>query len=139
MSAGPPLPRYSAGGFRPVSDGAPVDERQAIDVLDELLCAIAGGGTPNRSQANTYSSCRSDLLQSRAKALLPGFLYQCLTIFKFREFINLYDPDVALRQAFVRRAMERCRAMLASNASATAVEPARARPGDLSDPQQWMR
>jgi hypothetical protein len=122
-----------------VSDGAPVDERNAIDVLEELLCGIAGGGTPNRSQANTYSNCRSDLLQSRAKALLPGFLYQCLTVFKFREFINLYDPDPSLRQAFVRRAMERCRAMLGANTSAAAVEPARARPADPSDPQQWMR
>lgn len=122
-----------------MADGAPVDEQHAIDMLEELLCGIAGGGTPNRSQANTYSSCRSDLLQSRAKALLPGFLYQCLTIFKFREFINLYDPDVALRQAFVRRAMERCRAMLASNTGAATVEPARARPADPSDPKQWMR
>ena len=122
-----------------MSDGAPIDVQHALEVLEELLRGVAAGAPPNRSDANVYSSCRSDLLQSRAKALLPGFLYQCLTIFKFREFINLYDPDIVLRQAFVRRAFERCRAVLASNTAGAVVEPARARPGDPSDPQQWMR
>ena len=107
----------------------------AMEVLEELLCSVAGGLLPNRSEANIYSGCRSDLLQSPAKDLLPGFIYQCLTIFKFKDFITLFDPDVGLREAFIRRTFARCRSVIEERPAAEpSPDPIQAK----LDPQQWM-
>lgn len=115
--------------------GAANDSPSPIDEMEELLLSVAGGSPADRSEAIVYSRCRSALLQSPAKHLLPGFVYQCLTIFKFKEFITLYDPDPALRQAFVRRAIGRCRSMMEGDAPG---EPAAPPAPDKSDPRHWM-
>lgn len=101
-----------------------------IDELEDVLCAATTGAPPSRSDAITYSRCRSALLESAAKDLLPGFLYQCSTVFRFREFVTLYDPDPALREAFVRKTFARCREMIAAPMAHYAGQP---------DPEHWMR
>ena len=45
---------------------------------------------------------------------LPGFLIQCVSIFKFHDFISLYDPKAEARIAFVENAFANSRAMLDS-------------------------
>lgn len=89
-----------------------MDERElsvteALDELTELLCATAPGVVPRRDAAARYMLCRQALL--RAEISLPGFLIQCGSIYKFAEFIALYDPRPEARVAFVERAIEACR------------------------------
>jgi hypothetical protein len=79
----------------------------ALDELTELLCAAAPGVVPRRDAAGRYMICREALL--RAKVALPGFLIQCGSIYKFAEFISLYDPRPAARVAFVQSAIDACR------------------------------
>lgn len=91
-----------------------------IDLLDEieaLLRSVARGAAVNRAEASAYSRVRSGLLDSPLKDMLPGFLFQCLTILKFREFITLYDPDIAFRDRFVARAFDRCRSAVHRDAA----------------------
>lgn len=97
---------------------------QAMAELEALMCSIAAGALPLRADATAYSRCRSDLLAS-PDMVLPGFLHQCMTVFKFRDFISLYDPDAEARESFVRRAFDRCREVLAGDATAAgATSPA---------------
>lgn len=119
----------------PLSDEPQARVGEVIDRLEALLCQVAGGALPNRAEANVYQGCRSDLLQSAIHDLLPGFLYQCPTIFKFKDFITLYDPDAALREAFVGRTFARCRTMWENNATDVGAGPA-ARPA--LDSRRWM-
>jgi hypothetical protein len=44
------------------------------------------------------------------RTALPGFLLQCLTIFRFKDFIQLYSPSVDERIAFVEEAFRACEA-----------------------------
>ncbi|RHW19334.1 hypothetical protein D1610_04325 [Sphingomonas gilva] len=90
---------------------AKIDEQDVMEEFEELLCSIATGVPPDRSAAMRFSRCRTALLESPSKDLLPGFVYQCLSVFRFKDFITLYDPDITLRDAFIRRAFSRCRAM----------------------------
>jgi hypothetical protein len=110
-------------------------ELAAIDELEELLCSVARGVLPNRSHAIDYSRCHVTLLESSVKDLLPGFIYQCRTILKFKDFITLYDPDTALREAFVRKTFEQCRSMVER---AVARGPSRPPEKDATDPGEWM-
>lgn len=84
----------------------------ALRELVELMRAAAPGGMPRRDAATRYMQCRQALLQSRHRSMLPGFLMQCGSIFKFSEFITLYDPGVAARLAFVDAAFLACRRSL---------------------------
>lgn len=124
-----------------MSGGAVDRHMETIERLETLLIQIAGGVLPNRAEAIVYSRCRSDLLQSPIHDVLPGFLYQCLTIFKFKDFITLYDPDPTLREAFIRRTFGRCRAMTGREPAveqpeATAPESPTA--AAALDPRRWM-
>lgn len=80
-----------------------------FDTLRILLNAVAGGETPTRENAVVYANCRSALLGSEQGKMLPGFLYQCTTVDRFRDFIQLYDPDVDLRRQFIDRMIDRAR------------------------------
>jgi len=81
------------------------DSDASLVRLHELLVAIAQGFVPDRSEAVLYSECRSDLLTSPYRALLPGYLVQCISVFRFRDFIGLYDPSPAMRQRFVEQSL----------------------------------
>jgi hypothetical protein len=66
---------------------------------------------------------------------LAGFSYQCRTILKFKDFITLYDPDTAVREAFVRKTFEQCRSMV-ERAVAHRPGPSNAR--HAANPGEWM-
>ncbi len=76
-----------------------------------VLVYAAEGGALGREHAVIYLDLRSRLLDSGIGKLLPGFLYQCVTLFRFKEFISLYDPDTMLRIAFIDRMIARCNAI----------------------------
>lgn len=104
-------------------------KRSVIADLDELLGLlhlVARGDPPSREQAVSYLNLRSRLLASESGDMLPGFLYQCGTIDRFREFIFLYDPDIALRHGFLDRMIERARSLNIAHGGANR-DPARDR------------
>ncbi len=82
-----------------------------FDDLSALMRIIAAGDPPSREQAVSYLDYRTRLLASPHGSMLPGFLYQCGTINRFRDFIFLYDPDVELRCEFIDRMIGRARAL----------------------------
>lgn len=81
---------------------------EALTELKELMRLAAGEGSPQRLAATTYTICRETLLQSELRPALPGFLLQCLTIFRFKDFIQLYSPSLNERRAFVEEAFRAC-------------------------------
>ncbi len=61
-----------------------------------------------RPWAFRYSELRSKLLESELRAKVPGFLFQCGSIERFRDFITLYHPRPESRVAFIHSALARC-------------------------------
>jgi hypothetical protein len=81
---------------------------QALDELQELMRLVATGESPQRLAATTYTACRELLLKSELRPLLPGFLHQCLTIYRFKDFIQLYSPGDKERVAFIDDSFRAC-------------------------------
>ena len=63
-------------------------------------------GAAQRLAATRYTACRDHLMRSPYRSSLPGFLFQCLTLYRFQEFIRLYDPLVESRLAFLDEAFQ---------------------------------
>lgn len=109
---------------------APIIEvHEVFAQFEGLLTEIAGPLAADRSEAMAYSHCRSLLLNSTYRDTLPGFVVQCMSVFKYREFISLLDPSAAVRQDFVRASLAECRSL-----------HARHRPDPIprrSRPQEW--
>ncbi len=104
-----------------------------LDQLLGLLRLVISGDPPSREWAVSYIACRSRLLASEQRDMLPGFLYQCGTIDRFREFIILYDPDVDLRGEFIDRMIGKARSLSAGPSSAPAGDPATS----AASPSPW--
>ncbi len=85
-----------------------------LQEMEELLRAVASSSTPHRLSAVRYTYCREALLASALRPAVPGFLIQCVSIYKFHDFINLFDPKADARIAFVEGALSKCRAVLDS-------------------------
>ena len=90
---------------------------EALTELKELMRLAAAEGSPQRLAATTYTICREALLQSELRPALPGCLLQCLTIFRFKDFIQLYSPSLAERIAFVDEAFRPCESRAGIRAS----------------------
>lgn len=88
-----------------------------VQEMEELLRAVASSTTPHRFSAVRYTHCREALLSSDVRSAVPGFLIQCVSIYKFHDFINLFDPKAAARIEFVETAFTKCRALLESRRS----------------------
>ncbi|MGZ8345786.1 MAG: hypothetical protein ACXWUP_01605 [Allosphingosinicella sp.] len=73
----------------------------AFRELQGLLRLAATDVSPQRLAATRYTLCRDLLVRSPYRPSLPGFLLQCLTLYRFQEFIHLYDPAVEARLAFL--------------------------------------
>jgi hypothetical protein len=78
---------------------------EALGELKALLLTAAGPGSPQRVAATRYTICRDVLLGSEFSSHLPGFLRQCLTIFRFKDFIHLYAPTQEERAQFLSDAL----------------------------------
>ena len=87
-------------------------KERAFKDLETILRAIAASPSHYRNFAVHYMRCRSVLLNEPGRAALPGYLIQCGTSDKFRDFILLYDGAVAARHAFIAESLGRCRALL---------------------------
>jgi len=72
--------------------------------LEELLRVVVSSGSPPRPSAVKYTQCRDALLASDLRSIVPGFVVQCVSIYKFHDFINLFHPDVDARLAFIEKA-----------------------------------
>lgn len=98
-------------GTYPVTSGE-LTMGAALTELKDLLRLAAAEGPPQRLAATRYTICREALLQSEVRSALPGFLRQCLTLDRFRDFIHLYTPDTHERIAFVNDALRPCESRL---------------------------
>lgn len=78
--------------------------RDALEEMQALLRIVASSSTPVRLSAVDYTRCRAILLEGPLRPGLPGFVLQCVSIFKFHEFINLYDARPQVRLAFIEDA-----------------------------------
>jgi hypothetical protein len=96
-----------------VAERAPAGA-DALDELIALMHAAAPGGVPRRDAATRYMQCREALMLSPHRETLPGFLFQCGSLFRFSDFIVLYDPVVATRMRLVDAAFAACRQSIAS-------------------------
>lgn len=78
--------------------------RSVMTELEDLLRVVVSSGSPPRTSAVRYTQCRDALLASPSRSSVPGFIVQCVSIYKFQDFINLYDPRTDHRLAFVEAA-----------------------------------
>jgi hypothetical protein len=109
----------AAGGADMLEDpihGSPVaapelTAERAFKDLASILNSVAASPSHYRNYAVHYMRCRSALLNGQGRSHLPGFLIQCGTSEKFRDFITLYDASVPNRHAFIDHALSRCRAL----------------------------
>ncbi len=83
---------------------------RAFTDLEKILYSLASSPSHYRNFAVHYMRCRNMLL-NQDRSALPGFLVQCGTSEKFRDFIILYDASVQQRHAFIGEALSRCRAL----------------------------
>jgi hypothetical protein len=86
--------------------------RKADEVLEELISlleGVASGRMLDRSLAVRYTELRPAALGGELRNRLPPFLLQCVSLYKFQDFIGLYAPDAERRLAFVRQAFADCR------------------------------
>ena len=81
---------------------------QALEELHELLRTCCDNQVPPRHVANRYQGCRTTLITGELGPFLPGFLTQCPSSMKFRDFIHLYDRDPERRMTFVDRSLDDC-------------------------------
>jgi hypothetical protein len=87
---------------------------EALEEMQSLLLRTCSVSTPNRVSAVRYTLCRTILMDGELRPALPGFLIQCVSIFKFHDFISLYDPRAEARIAFVEGALAKAWASLES-------------------------
>lgn len=85
--------------------------------MEELLRVVATSGSPSRPLAVRYTHCRDALLAGEVRSAVPGFVVQCVSIYKFHDFINLYDADGEARVAFIENAFSRGKVFLSSKRS----------------------
>ena len=81
---------------------------EALHELHEILLFAALDDTLQRLAATRYTLCRDILLRSDLRSALPGFVQQCMTVYRFRDFIHLYHADVESRMGFIDEALRGC-------------------------------
>lgn len=83
------------------------ETRSVLGELEALLRDVAASASPPRTAAVRYTRCRDTLLASPSRSAVPGFVVQCVSIYKFQDFITLLDPGVEPRLAFLDAAFSR--------------------------------
>lgn len=83
------------------------ETRTVLKELEALLREVASSASPPRTTAVRYTRCRDALLASPVRSAVPGFVVQCVSIYKFQDFITLMDPAVEPRLAFLDAAFSR--------------------------------
>jgi hypothetical protein len=85
---------------------------RAFKDFETILYSVAASPSQYRNSAVHYMRCRNALLNWQGRPALPGFVFQCGTCEKFRDFITLYDASVQARHAFIHDALGQCRSLL---------------------------
>jgi hypothetical protein len=85
-----------------------LSDHQALQELHDLLSDSSLNRPPSRDLAARYQVCRTTLMAGTLRPHLPGFVRQCVSLLKFREFICLYDRDPSPRLRFIDRSLENC-------------------------------
>ena len=75
--------------------------------LQQLLREAATEGPQPRQAAMLYTRLRHALINSDYQPHLPGFVRQCMSIDRFRDFIRLYDSRAGERISFLDRSFSR--------------------------------
>lgn len=86
----------------------------ALGELHSISRQVALESTPQRSAATRYMVCRDVVLASASRSQLPGFIHQCVSIYKLHDFIHLYHHSTQARLAFLDDAFSSCRPSSAS-------------------------
>lgn len=95
---------------RPVPAPAPQgSDTEILEDMLEVLRLAASIRAPERAMAVRYTEARARMVSGRLKSFVPPFLTQCVSIFKFQDFIRLYAPDAAQRIQFIEQSFEPCR------------------------------
>lgn len=89
-----------------------LSDREALAEFHELLRDCCADKPPPRLLAVRYQICRMALMAGVLKADLPGYVRQCMSSLRFREFIHLYDRDPVVRSKFVDNSLAGCWAKL---------------------------
>jgi hypothetical protein len=87
----------------------PRGDVETLDEALEVLRTVASVRACDRALAVRYSGMRSALLAGRLRSFAPPYLVQCVSVFKFHDFINLYAHDAARRVEFIDQTFEGCR------------------------------
>ena len=95
-----------------------VAEQAALAEFEDLLRTSSQGHNPPRHLEVRYQVCRTMLMTGEFRSCLPGFVQQCISLPKFREFICLYDFEPQVRLAFIDEAMAKCRSAMVKGSSA---------------------
>ena len=84
-------------------DAVEKDKRLLADLneLIDLLLDVSVGHVPNRAQSVHYMQTRDDLIKTCGNEFIPGFLIQCVSVAKFKKFIELFHFDAEMRMQFV--------------------------------------
>lgn len=85
-----------------------LSDHAALEEFHELLRDSARWHTPSREPPVRYQICRNALIGGVLSHYLPGYVRPCVSLYKFREFISLYDQDTATRLRFIDRSLEAC-------------------------------
>ena len=95
-----------------------MSDREALGEFHQLLRECCADKSPPRPLAVRYQICRMALMAGELKDHLPGYVRQCMSSLRFREFIHLYDHDPAVRIAFIDGSLRACWALLERRPSA---------------------
>jgi hypothetical protein len=93
--------RYEERKFVTAAEPAADEAWMSIQVI---LHAAATSQSQPRELAARYMQLRDTLMKSSYHPQLPGFMLQCLSLDRFRDFIHLYDPRPDARIEFLNRA-----------------------------------
>ena len=85
---------------------------EALEELHELLRICCEDSCPPRHVAHRYQICRTTLLSGELELTLPGFLTQCPSSIRFRDFVHLYHRHPRRRIKFIDQLLSDCRAKL---------------------------
>ena len=85
-----------------------LSDHQALDEFHALLRDCALGQAPPRHMPVRYQVCRTVLIAGDLRFYLPGFVRPCVSLYKFREFIFLYDQEPMQRLRLIDRSLEDC-------------------------------
>jgi hypothetical protein len=99
----------ASGSVKAGHTEAPMTDAEKLEEVVEVLREVASVRAPHRALAVRYTQAREALLAGRLRAFVPTYLLQCVSVFKFHDFINLFAPDTARRIEFIHQTFAACR------------------------------